>query len=244
MCSTNRNMSVSVLVVEGLNVSITRKPNLKNTYIRVNPPNGDVTVSAPAKLSDEEVSELVRQNLAKILDARRKFQAQPRQSKREYVSGETLYLWGNQYMLRVIYGARKSSVVRYPEVIVLNVPDGTPLESRRRILTEWYRQELKRAMPHLVEECCARVGVPITGWNIRNMRTRWGSCNVKAGRILLNLQLVKKPYECLEYVVIHELVHLLERNHTRKFWGLVEKFCPHWKSRRELLNSQPLDYHG
>ena len=237
-------MSSRVITVEGLNVTLTRKPNQKNTYIRINPPNGDVTVSAPLRLSVEEVSELVRQNLAKIQESRRKIQAQPRQTKREYVSGETLYLWGKQYMLRVVYGFAKSSVVRYPEVITLNVPDGTPMESRRRILTEWYRQELKRAMPSLVAECCSRVGVTITGWNVRNMRTRWGSCNIRERRILLNLQLVKKPPECLEYVIIHELVHLLERNHTRKFWRLVENFCPHWKSRRELLNSQPLDYIG
>ena len=237
-------MSVSVIVVEGLSVRLTRKPDLKNTYIRINPPDGDVTVSAPAKLSDEEAGELIRKHLAKILEAQRKFQAQPRQTKREYVSGETLYLWGNQYMLRVVYGSRKSSVVRYPEVITLNVPDGTPTESRRRILTEWYRQELKRVVPSVIEECCSRVGVTISGWNVRNMRTRWGSCNIRERRILLNLQLVKKPPECLEYVIIHELVHLLERNHTRKFWRLVENFCPHWKSRRELLNSQPLDYIG
>ena len=234
----------TLLTVDGLNITLTRKSGQKHTYIRVNPPYGDVTVSAPQRLSIEEVEAIVRKNMAKILEGRKRFQEQPRQTKREYVSGETLYLWGNQFMLRVMYAKGHPKVEKFPGLIKLYVPEGSSIEKRRKILMEWYRHELRLVLPYVIAHGCERVGVVVMGWNIRNMRTRWGSCNITRKRILLNLQLVKKPLECLELVVIHELVHLLERKHNRRFWSLVEKFYPHWKDVRDLLNSLPLDYEG
>lgn len=230
-----------IISVEGIDIALTRKSNLKNLYIRINPPDGHVTASVPANMSIDDVKAFVLQKWPKILQAREKFHAQPRQTKREYVSGETCYLWGNPLMLRVFYGG-KCRVEVFREVIDMHVPEGAALEKRKTILTEWYRQELKRVVPNLMDDCCKRVGVSISGWGIRNMRTRWGSCNITDRKILLNLQLVKKPYRCLEYVVIHELVHLLEKNHTHRFRSLVAKFCPHWREIKTLLNSMPLDY--
>lgn len=232
----------TLLTVDGLTISLKRRPRQKNTYIRINPPDGNITISAPESMTLDDVKALVRKNMPAILEAVQRFQAQPRQPKREYVSGETCYLWGNQFMLRVIHENCRPRIEKFPGMIRMYVPEGTPPEKRRSILNDWYRQELKNALPRVISDNCSRIGVRITGWNIRNMRTHWGSCNTRDHRILLNLQLVKRPYECLEYVVIHELVHLLERNHTRRFWSLVEKFCPNWKSARDLLNSQPLDY--
>ena len=234
-------ISREIISVEGLDIALTRKNNLKNLYIRIFPPDGRVTASAPMNMSIDEVKSFVRQKMADILEAGRKFQTQPRQTKREYVSGETWYFLGRPLMLRVIYGG-KSKVEVFREVIVMHVPEGANVSKRRSVLTEWYRHELKRILSGVIEECCRRVGVNITGWNVRNMRTRWGSCNTTRRSILLNLQLIKKPYRCLEYVVIHELVHLLERNHTHRFWSLVERFCPNWREIKTLLNSMPLDY--
>ncbi len=227
--------------VEGIDIALTRKSNLKNLYIRINPPDGHVTASVPASMSVDEVKAFVIQKWPQILKAREKFRAQPRQTKREYVSGETCYLWGNPLMLRVFYGG-KCRVELFREVIDMHVPEGAAPEKRKSILTEWYRRELKRVVPTLMDDCCKRVGVSISGWAVRNMRTRWGSCNITDRKILLNLQLVKKPYRCLEYVVIHELVHLLEKNHTHRFTRLVAQYCPHWREIKTLLNSMPLDY--
>ena len=234
-------ISSEVISVEGLDIALTRKSALKNLYIRITPPDGSVTASAPLSMSIDEVKSFVIRKMPEILEARRKFQAQPRQTKREYVSGETCYLWGNPLMLRVIYGG-KSKVEVFREVIAMHVPEGASITKRKSVLTEWYRHELKSVLPDVIDNCCRRVGVNITGWNVRNMRTRWGSCNITARRILLNLQLIKKPYRCLEYVVIHELVHLLEKNHTHRFRSLVERYCPNWRETRALLNSMPLDY--
>ncbi|MBQ7215172.1 MAG: M48 family metallopeptidase [Synergistaceae bacterium] len=231
-----------VFTVDGLTITLTRRPRQKNTYIRINPPDGNITVSAPESMTLDDVKALVRKNMPAILKAVQKFHSQPRQPKREYVSGETCCLWGKQFMLRVIHENCRPRVEKFPDMIRMYVPEGTPLEKRCKILNDWYRLELKFALPRLIHLHSARIGVWVTDCSVRNMRTRWGSCNTRDHRILLNLQLVKRPYECLEYVVIHELVHLLERNHTRRFWSLVEKFCPNWKSARDLLNSQPLDF--
>ena len=233
---------MELIRVGELSIELTRRNNQKHTYIRITPPDGAVKASAPISLTVGEVKSLVLAKMPEILKARRKFLSQPRQTKREYVSGETFYLWGNACKLRIIYGGRGSGVRRTDRMILLNVPEGTSPQKRRRVLNDWYRAELKRVLPRLILQCCNRIGVTINDWNVRNMRTRWGSCNITRRTILLNLQLVKKPFECLEYVVVHELVHLLERKHSHRFRSLVEKYYPQWKKSRELLNSLPLDY--
>ena len=132
--------------------------------------------------------------------------------------------------------------MKTPNKIIMTAPEGASEENRAKALTEWYRSELKRVLPTLLKQCEDRIGVEVNACNIKNMKTRWGSCNIPEKRILLNLQLVKKPVECLEYVIVHELVHLLEKNHTNRFRALVEKNYPNWKEARQLLTEMPLDH--
>lgn len=235
-------MRNETLNIGGLSVEVSRKKNLKNLYIRVVPPEGDVTVSAPLELSDEDIQLFVLRKLPDITKTRDRMLSQERQSKREYVSGEAHYLWSKPYRLQVIYGGNRSSIVRTPTKIVMTVPEGTSSDMREKLLTEWYRQELKRVLETMAVRCEKKTGVHAAEYRVKNMRTRWGTCNIEKRRIWLNLQLAKKPMECLEYVVIHEQVHLLEKNHTHRFHALVEEFCPTWKEAKKLLSTMPLDY--
>ena len=234
--------SNKVLVLAGLSVNITRKSSLKNLYIRVNPPDGSVTVSAPMSATEEAIKHFVLRRMPEIVKVRDRMLAQPRQSERDYVSGEACYLWGKPYMLRVVYEGRRFLVEKAANKVIMTVPAGTPEERREKALTEWYRGELKRVLSPLLKRCEERVGVKANTCNVRYMKTRWGSCNTETRRILINLQLVKKPVECLEYVLTHELVHLLERYHTNLFASLVEKHYPTWRDAKQLLMEMPLDY--
>lgn len=232
----------SEIVIGDLPIQVIQKKNLKNLYIRVNPPEGDVTVSAPTEVSEEEIRLYLLKKMPEITKIRNKMLAQERQSKREYVSGESHYLWGKPYRLQVIYEEGPQKIVKTPTKIIMTVPEGTTVDARERLMTEWYRQELKRVLSTVSAQCEKKTGVSADEFRIKNMRTRWGTCNIEKRRIWINLQLVKKPMECLEYVVIHELVHLLERNHTHRFHALVEEFCPTWKEAKKLLAAMPLDY--
>lgn len=236
-------MTISKIIMAGdLEANVTKRPGQKNIYIRVNPPDGKITVSAPAKISDKLIKDFILRKIPEITKARERIRNQFRQSKREYVSGETCYYLGVPYMLQVIYEGNRCKIQRVPNRIIMTVPEGTQTDKRKSLLTEWYRGELKKFLAILLPECEKRVGVKVNACNIRNMKTRWGSCNISRKSILINLQLVKKPLECLEYVLIHELVHLLEKNHTNRFRSLVEKFYPAWREAKRILTEMPLDY--
>ncbi|QTJ51621.1 M48 family metallopeptidase [Dolosigranulum pigrum] len=228
--------------IGGIEIEILKKNNLKNLYIRIIPPKGDVKVSVPSTCSDEEIRNVVLKKIPEITKIREKFQKQPRQTKREYVSGESYYLWGKPYRLEVIYGNKKSEVKKTPRKIVLKVPEGTGISKRELIITEWYRAEIKRVLEIVSKKCEKNTGLKANEYRVKNMKTRWGTCNIDKKRIWINLQLAKKPMECLEYVLTHELVHLIEKNHTNRFHALVEEFYPTWKEARKLLSKMPLDY--
>lgn len=234
--------SSETTTIGGLSVVITRKSNLKNMYIRINPPEGVVTVSAPVEASNEGITTFVLRKMPEITKVRNQMLSQPRQSKREYVSGEACYLWGKPYMLQVVYKGNRYHIERSPNRIIMTVPVGASEENREKALTEWYREELKRVLPTMLRQCEDRVGVEAISCKIKYMKTRWGSCNVDEKRILINLQLVKKPAECLEYVITHELVHLIEKNHTNRFRSLMDMYCPNWRDAKRLLEDMPLDY--
>lgn len=230
------------LTVDGMSIEVIRKGNLKNLYIRINPPDGSVTISSPTEIADEDIKLFVLKKLPDIKKIRDKMLSQVRQTKREYVSGESHYLWGKPYMLQVIYEGEGHSIVKTPNKIIMTVPEGTDEESREKLFIEWYRQELKRILDSVVENCEKKTGLHAEEYRIKNMRTRWGTCNTDKRRIWINLQLAKKPVECLEYVVVHELVHLVEKNHTNRFHALVEQYCPTWKEAKKILATMPLDY--
>lgn len=228
--------------IDGLGVEIHKKSNLKNLYIRIIPPDGDVKVSVPLKCSDDEIKYFVLKNMTKIKNVKEKFRNQPRLSKREYVSGESCYLWGKTYILEVVYENKKPEVVVTSKKIILRVREGSDVKKRESIINEWYRNELKRVLKTVSKKCEKNTGLIANEYRVKNMKTKWGTCNINKKRIWINLQLAKKPIECLEYVMTHELVHLLERNHTNRFYELLGEYYPEWKVARKILSEQPLDY--
>lgn len=200
-------------------------------------------IATPLRVNDEAVRLFAISKLGWIKKHQVKFDAQERQSAREYVSGESHYYRGERYLLNVIYqkGVPKV-IVRNKKYIDLYVRPGSTLAQRRRVITEWYRQQLKAEIPALIAKWQKVIGVEIAECGIKQMKTRWGTCNVTARRIWLNLELAKKPEHCLEYVIVHELVHLLERRHNERFVALMSQFMPQWRTYREELNRFPVSH--
>ncbi len=236
MIIESRNITVS-----GVTVEVVRKP-IKNLHLGVYPPQGRVRVAAPLAVDDEAVRLAVVAKLGWIKRQRAKFQAQPRQSQRRMVSGESHYFLGQRYRLRV----RESSgialhiTLRGKSCMDLFVRPETTVERREQVLQDFYRAELKRLVPELLEKWQPKLGVEVRAWGIKRMKTKWGTCNIEAQRIWLNLELAKKPVQCLEYILVHELAHLHERHHNDRFISLLDQHLPQWAQHRELLNSSHL----
>jgi predicted metal-dependent hydrolase len=228
------------IIVNGLPVAITRKA-IKNLHLGVYPPEGRVRVAAPLLVSDEAVRLAVVEKLGWIKRQRARFAAQPRQSERVMVNRESHYFMGKRYLLHVIphRGAAKMSI-RNGSILELRIRPEATAEQRERALQRWYREQLKVLIPPLLEKWQPVLGVETTGWGIRKMKTRWGSCSHEIGRIRLNLELAKKPPQCLEYIVVHELLHLIEQKHNERFIALLNQYLPHWQILREELNAAPL----
>ena len=229
------------VVINGISVSVIRKP-IKNMHLYVKPPDGHVEVSAPIDLSDDSIKMFIRTKIGWIRRQINRFEQQPRQTKREYVSGETLYIWGRQYYLYVNSGSKSGSFSIDGDRAILNVREGSTIEQRTRIINEWYRKILKAEIEKKMPKWERITGLHPTTWQVKYMTSRWGSCNVKTGKIWLNLQLAKKTPECLEYIIVHELVHLVVKNHDEQFVALMDKYMPNWREIKKNLNSQILDY--
>ena len=198
-------------------------------------------VAAPLAVDDEAVRLAVVNKLAWIKRQRVRFQAQPRQSVRRMVSGESHYFLGQRYRLRVVEeGGAARLTLRGKATMLLNVPADSTLEKRQEILQDFYRTELKKLVPELLDKWQPVLGVKVNDWGIRRMKTKWGSCNIEARRIWLNLELAKKPVQCLEYIIVHELTHLLERHHNERFVQLLDQHLPQWRMLREELNGSVL----
>jgi len=226
--------------VSGLDVEVVRKA-IKNLHLGVYPPNGRVRVAAPLAVSDEAVRLAVIGKLVWIKRQQARFDSQPRQSQREMVSGESHYFLGHRYRLRVVEHEGPGKVVlRSKSYLDLTVRAGTCAEQRERVLHRWYRGQLRLLIPPLLEKWEPVLGVQVADWGIKRMKTRWGTCSVEARRIWLNLELAKKPVQCLEYIVVHELAHLRERRHGDRFVALMDEHLPPWRLYRDELNSAPL----
>jgi hypothetical protein len=207
----------------------------------VYPPNGRVRVASPLRIGDNAVRLAVIGKLGWIKRQRAKYEGQERQSAREYITGESHYFRGRRYRLNVVYQDGPARVsIRNNRTIDLFVREGSDTARRKRVFLAWYRRQLKGMIPSLIERYEAAIGVDVAEWGVKRMKTRWGTCNREARRIWLNLELAKKPAQCLEYIVVHEMVHLLERRHTERFTELMESFMPKWRLHREELNRAPL----
>lgn len=229
--------------VAGIPVEVRRK-RIKNLHIGVYPPDGRVRVSAPIHFDHEAIRLSLVSRLGWIRRKRESFRTQPRESEREMVRGESHYLQGKRYRLDVVEvpGGRHSVSVSGNDRLLLQVQPGTDRAGRLRALHRYYRAFLQERIPELLAEWEPRMGVQTSEWRVKHMKTRWGSCNIAARRIWLNLELAKKSDRCLEYVVVHELTHLLERNHTERFRSLMDEFLPDWRARRDELNTSPLGH--
>ena len=235
--AVSQRMSIS-----GIAVEVVRK-DIKNLHLGVYPPAGRVRVAAPLVVSDEAVRLAVIDKLGWIKRQRAQFAKQPRQSAREMVNGESHYFFGRRYRLRVHeHDGPPHVVLRSISSIDLFVRPGATVKKREDVLLDWHRNTLRSSITDLLLQWQPKIGVQASSWGIKKMKTKWGSCNIDASRIWLNLELAKKPAACLEYIVVHELMHLLERHHTERFTELMNWHLPSWRLRREMLNASPLGH--
>jgi predicted metal-dependent hydrolase len=227
------------LTVRGIGVDVVYK-DIKHLHIGVYPPLGRVRVAAPERLDDEHIRLALIQRLPWIKRRRKQLQDAARQSDREMVSGESHYVWGVRRRLKVVERPGRPRLTVDGERLLLCLPEGTPTAGRLSLLEDWQRAQLSAAIPPLVEKWEPVVGEVVRRWSIRRMKTKWGSCNRETGHVQFNLELAKKPRRCLEYIVVHEMTHLLERGHGERFVELIDRFLPDWRSRRDELNGEPL----
>ena len=229
--STN---SFSNIIVSGLEIAIERK-DIKNLHIGVYPPNGKIRVATPLKLNDEAVRLAVISRLSWIKKQQQSFLKQPRQTKREMVSGESHYLFGKRYLLDLKYENIKHKIVKKHTKLQLFVKENTSIENRLKVLEKYYRENLTIELEKFIDKWKNVIGIEIDAWKIQKMKTKWGSCNIESKRLLFNLELAKVPIECIEYIVVHEMLHLLELHHNDNFKALMDKYISDWQSRKEEL---------
>jgi len=221
-------------------IDVVRK-NIKNLHLAVYPPDGRVRIATPLHLDDEAVRLFAISKLSWIKKHQANFITQERQTEREYVSGESHYFQGKRYLLNVIYQQGNPQVkVRNNTYIDLYVRENSDTQQRQNVIISWYRQQLKQEIPQLIAKWEPIMDVQVHDWGVKQMKTKWGTCNIQAKRIWLNLELAKKAQHCLEYVVVHEMVHLLERSHGERFVALMNKYMPSWRFYKDELNRSPL----
>lgn len=220
-------------------VDVVRK-DIKNVHLSVYPPAGKVRIAAPERMSLGTIRVFAISKLAWIRQQQRKLQEQERETPREYLDRESHYVWGKRYLLKIVEGDAAPSVEMKHNRLFLRVRPGTGEFKKRTIVEEWYREQLKTAMQPLIAKWEPRLGVKVARTFVQRMKTKWGSCNHRERSIRLNTELAKKPRECLEYIIVHEMIHLLERRHNSRFTALMDKYLLHWRDLRNMLNAEPL----
>lgn len=223
------------IVIENIVIHIERK-NIKNMYIRIYPPEGKVKMTVPKYIKEDAIIMFASSRICWIKTQRKRMEDKPTQGELKFITGESHYLWGKIYIMEVLYTDNSNKVIIDGDRLILRIKKGSSKEQREHIITEWYREQLKAAIPSALEKCTNIVGKSPEEWHVKNMVTRWGTCNPSKKRIWLNLQLAKKPPECLDYVIIHELVHLYVRKHDNKFKAYMDQFYPNWRMVKKRLN--------
>lgn len=227
---------MDIISIENIDIELIRK-NIKNVHLSVYPPNGRVRLAVPQRMDDEAARAFAVSKLAWIIKQRKKFSMKEMQLEKEYVSGEKHFFLGICYLLNVVETSEKQHAeIRNSKYIDLYVRPGSSKEKREKVLLEWYRENLKNIIPVYIEKWEEVMKVKVNNFGIKLMKTRWGTCNVRDKKIWINLELAKKNPRCIEYVVVHEMVHLLERSHNDIFKGYMSKFLPNWKSIKDELN--------
>ncbi len=216
--------------------------DIKNIHLSVHPPSGRVRISSPHRISLDTLRVFAISKLSWIKKQQQKLRSQEREAQRDFITRESHYYLGKRYLLKVIEHHSPPKVVIKHDTIELYVKPDTDKEKRQSILNEWYRERLKEIIPAYIEKWEKSMNVKVNEWAIKRMKTRWGTCNIKAQRIWINLELAKKPIHCLEYIIVHEMVHLLERKHNDKFKAYLNQFLPQWKQHRQELNRFPISH--
>jgi len=229
----------SKLKLGDISVDVVLK-DIKNVHLSVYPPTGRVRISAPSHMSMETIRVFAISKLDWIRRHQAELEKQQRETPRDFVDRESHYVWGKRYLLKVIERNEAPSVTLKGNKMTLSVRPGTDTEKRHAILEGWYREQLKLAVPALIAKREPRLEVDVERFFVQRMKTKWGSCNPARHSIRLNTELARKPRECLEYLVVHEMAHLVERTHNARFIALMDRFLPHWRTLRDGLNAFPL----
>ena len=222
-----------------ISILVTRKA-IKNVHLSVHPPEGRVTLVAPSGTRLEVARAYAISKLSWIRAQQKKLDNQARETPRQFVERESHYLWGRRYLLTVKYREAKPSVLLDHKRITLTVRPGSDAEKRAEVLHEWHKSLLHDVVPPLLSKWELKLKVKVTSYFLQRMKTKWGSCNHSAGHIRLNTELVKKPKDLLEYVIVHEMVHLIEPTHSERFVATLEEHYPTWREARAALNELPL----
>ncbi len=230
------------IIISNIKIDVVRK-DIKNIHLAVYPPTGRVRIAAPLRINEDAIRLYAISKLGWIKRHQRKFKGQDRISPREYKNRESHYFQGKRYLLNIIELDKPPKVVlKNKTYIDLYVRPGTPTDKRHQIMNEWYRGQLKRQIPELIEKWEKKLDVKVSERQVKLMKTKWGSCNIQKKRIWINLELAKKPLQCLEYIIVHEIVHLLERHHNDKFLYYMDNFLPNWKQLKTELNKLPVSH--
>ena len=222
-----------------LTVLMNRKA-VKNVHLSVHPPEGRVTLTAPTATRLDVARAYVISRLVWIRQQQARLKSQNRETPRKFIERESHHLWGRRHLLTVNHENRKPSVTLDHKLITLTMRPGTGAGKRAEVIHEWHKSLLHQVVPGLIEKWEPKLNVKVAGYFLQRMKTKWGSCNHRAGHIRLNTELVKKPKDLLEYVVVHEMVHLLERTHSERFVAILQRHYPTWREARAELNELPL----
>lgn len=227
------------LQLGGIAVDVVFK-DIKNVHLSVYPPTGRVRISAPSRMSLDTIRVFAISKLAWIKQQQERLQKQERETPREYIDRESHYVWGKRYLLKVIERGTKPAVRFQHNKMILEVRSGTSDEKRRAIVEEWYRTQIREVAQVLIEKWQPLLGVRVNQVFVQSMKTKWGGCNPRTRSIRLNTELAKKPKECLEYILVHEMVHMLEPTHNERFVALMDQYKPRWRFYRNTLNALPV----
>lgn len=232
-------MKTATIQLGEISILVTRKA-VKHAHLSVHPPSGRVTLVAPVATRLEVARAYAISKLGWIREQQWKFQNQAREAPRRFVERESHYVWGRRHLLTIIYRETKPFVTLDHRRIMLTVRPGSDAQRRADVMHEWHKSLLHGVVPSLLEKWERKLNVKVTGYFLQRMKTKWGSCNHQAGHIRLNTELVKKPKDLLEYVVVHEMVHLIEPTHSDSFLAILAKHYPTWREARAELNDLPL----
>lgn len=230
------------ITISNIKIDVVRK-DIKNIHLAVYPPTGRVRIAAPLKVNEDAIRLFAVAKLGWIKRNQKKFEGQERISQREYKQRESHYFQGRRYLLNITEteGAPKV-ILKSKKFIELFVRPETTVEKRHEIMTEWYRVQLKKQIPAIIEKWEAILKVKVSDWQVKQMKTKWGSCNIEKKRLWVNLELAKKPEHCLEYIIVHEMVHLLERHHNDRFLYYMDTYLPSWRQLKTELNKLPVSH--